>query len=110
VGSYRINSWSIERTDDKGINWQLQGRSFSQGADFEVTEDSETSLKIGEPVRASLDVIQRGDNFEFTKILRGSLGGYIDLIRSGRNARDLWKMEGKNEEGTFAKLYPLPDQ
>jgi len=110
VGSYRINSWSIERTDDKGVKWQLAGRYFNQGADFEVTEGAETSLEIGEPVKASLNVRQRGDNFEFTKLLRSRLGGYIDLIRSGRSARDLWKMEGKNEEGTFAKLYPLPDQ
>lgn len=110
VGTYRVNSWSIERSDDKGVTWQLRGRYFSQGTDFEVTEDSEASLEIGEPVKASLNVRQRGDNFEFTKMLRGSLGGYIELIRSGRSARDLWKMEGKNEEGTFAKVYPLPDQ
>ena len=67
-------------------------------------------VEMGEPVKASLDVRQSGANFEFTKVLRSRLGGYIDLIRSGRSARDLWKMEAKNEEGTFAKLYPLPDQ
>ena len=75
-----------------------------------MTEGTESSIEIGEPVKASLDVRQNGDNFEFTKVLRSSLGGYIDLIRAGRSVRDLWKMEGKNEEGTFAKLYPLPDQ
>jgi len=110
VGKYRVNTWSIERTDDKGIKWQLQGRSSSQGSDFEVTEEAESSLEIGEPVKASLQVSQKGDNLEFEKSVRGSLSEYIDLIRSGRSTRDLWKMEGKNEEGTFAKLYPMPDQ
>ena len=110
VGEYRVNSWSIERKDDKGMKWQLQGRYFNQGGDFEVTEGTETSLEIGEPVKASLNVRQHGDNFEFSKVLRGSLGEYVNLIRAGRDVRDLWKMEGKNKEGTFAKLYPMPDQ
>ena len=110
VGRYRVNSWSIERTDEKGMKWQLQGRYVSQRGSFEVTEGTETSLEIGEPLKASLDVRQNGDNFEFSKVLRGSLGEYINLIRAGRDVRDLWKMEGKNKEGTFAKLYPMPDQ
>jgi hypothetical protein len=110
VGTYRVNTWSIERTDEKGMKWQLQGRSFSERGDFEVAEGTETSLQIGEPVEAGLQVDQSGDNIDFSKALRGSLGEYIDLIRAGQNVRDLWKMEGKNEDGTFAKLYPMPDQ
>lgn len=110
VGKYRVNTWSIERKDDKGIKWQLQGRYFNQGGDFDVAEGTETSLKIGEPVRAGLDVTQNGNNVKFSKAVRGSLGEYITLIRAERDVRDLWKMEGKNEDGTFAKLYPMPDQ
>ena len=110
VGTYRINSWSADRTDEKDMKWQLKGRSFSQRGDFEVTEETETSLQIGEPVEAGLQVDQSGDNIDFSKALRGSLGEYIDLIRAGQNVRDLWKMESKNEDGTFAKLYPMPDQ
>ena len=110
VGQYRVNSWSIERKDDKGLRWELQGRYFNQRADFEVTKGAETILTIGEPITAGLDVRQNGDKLEFSKALRGSLGEYINLIRAGRDVRELWKMEGKNEDGTFAKLYPMPDQ
>jgi hypothetical protein len=110
VGAYRVNSWSIERTDDKGMKWQLQGRYFREGGDFEVAEGTETSLEIGEPVTTSLDVRRNGDNFEFEKALRGSLGEYVTITRGGQDVRELWKMEGKNEDETFAKLYPIPDQ
>jgi hypothetical protein len=110
VGAYRVNSWSIERTDEKGMKWQLQGRYFQGGGDFEVAEGTETPLQIGEPITTSLSVRQNGDNFEFEKALRGPLGEYVSISRGGQDVRELWKMEGKNEDGTFAKLYPIPDQ
>ena len=110
MGKYRVNSWSIERTDEKGMKWVVRGSYLSQQGDFEVTQEAEASVEVGEPLKASLQVRLNGDNVEFSKVLRGSLGEYINLIRAGRDVRDLWKMEGKNKEGTFAKLYPIPDQ
>jgi predicted heme/steroid binding protein len=51
-----------------------------------------------------------GENYEFSKSLRGSLGEYITLNSSGQNIGDMWKMKAVNKEGIFEKIYPIPDQ
>ena len=110
VGKYRVDSWKIDRQDDKGRKWTLQGSYFEDRGDFEITEGDETFLEIGEPVTASLSARLRNDNYEFSKSLRGSLGEYVRLSSSGQNVRNLWKMKATNQEGTYEKLYPIPDQ
>ena len=112
VGKYRINNWTSERKDEKGKKWTLRGRYFSDKGDLDVTEATETSLEIGEPVTANLQVTLNGETeaYEFDKILRGQLGEYVSLTSGGRDVSNLWKMQGKNKEGTFAKTYPIPDQ
>ncbi len=112
VGKYRINSWTIERKDEKGRKWELQGRAYTPKGDFDVTEEKETSLDIGEPVKANIRVSfnSQTQNYEFSKDLRGRMGEYITLTRGGQRVSDLWKMRAKNKEGTFDKTYPMPDQ
>jgi hypothetical protein len=110
VGKYRINSWTIERKDEKGKRWKLQAHGYSTICNFEVAQESETSLDIGEPVTASLQVQLNGDKFEFSKSLQGRLDEFINLTRGGQRVSELWKMQAKNKEGTFEKTYPIPDQ
>jgi hypothetical protein len=110
VGKYRVDHWEIDRKDDKGKKWTLRGSSISQSGDFDITEGTETALEIGEPVTAGLHVRLNGNNYEFSKSLRGPMGEYVRLTSSGRDIDNLWKMKAKNKEGTFEKLYPMPDQ
>lgn len=112
VGKYRVNSWTIERKDEKGKKWELQGRAFSEKGDFEISEGTEVSLEVGEPITGNLQVNLNTDtdNYEFEKSVRGPLGEYVTLTRSGQRVSNLWKMSTKNKEGTFAKTYPMPDQ
>lgn len=110
VGKYRVNSWTIERKDEKGRNRELQGRAYSSEGDFEITEGTETFLEIGEPVTGGLQVNLRNGNYEFEKSVRGRMGEYVTLTRGGQRVSDLWKMRAKNKEGTFEKTYPMPDQ
>jgi hypothetical protein len=110
VGQYRIDHWEIDRKDEKGKIWTMRGSSFGERGNFEVTEEAETALEIGEPVTAGLQVNINGGNYEFSKSVRGSLGEYISLTSAGRDVRDSWKMTAKNTDGTFAKTYPMPDQ
>jgi hypothetical protein len=110
VGKYRIDHWEIDRKDDKGKRWTMRGSSFGERGDFEIAEEAETTLEIGEPVTAGLQVSLNGTNYEFSKSVRGSLGEYISLTSGGRDVRDLWKMSAKNTDGSFAKTYPMPDQ
>ena len=110
VGTYRIDHWQIDRKDEKGKSWIMRGSSFRERGDFEVTEAGETALDIGEPVAANLQVGLNGENYEFEKSVRGSLGEYVSLTSSGQEERNSWKMKATNEDGTFAKTYPMPDQ
>ena len=110
VGKYRIDHWEIDRKDEKGKSWTMRGNSFGERGNFEITEDTETAIEIGEPVMANLQVGVNGANYEFSKSLRGSLGEYITLTSAGRDVRDSWKMTAKNTDGSFAKTYPMPDQ
>lgn len=110
VGKYRIDHWEIDRKDEKGRNWTMRGYGFSERGDFEIKEDSETVLEIGEPVTAGLDVRLNGENYDFSKSLRGSRGEYVTLASSGQDVGNLWKMKAINKAGTFEKIYPIPDQ
>ena len=110
VGKYRVDHWEIDRKDDKGKNWTMRGSNVGAQGDFEVTEAGETALAIGEPVTAGLQVNLNGTNYEFSKVIRGSLGEYVSLTSGGRDVRDSWKMSARNTDGSFAKTYPIPDQ
>jgi hypothetical protein len=110
VGKYRIDNWEIDRKDEKGKSWTMRGFGFSDRGDFEIKEEAETALEIGEPVTASLQVQLNGENYEFSKSFRGPLGEYVSLDSSGQEVRNLWKMKATNKEGTFEKIYPIPDQ
>jgi hypothetical protein len=84
VGKYRVNSWTIERKDEKGKKWELQGRFFSEKGDFEISEGTELSLEVGEPISGNLQVNlnTNTDNYEFEKSVRGRMGEYVTLTRS----------------------------
>jgi hypothetical protein len=55
VGKYRIDHWQIDRKDDKGKSWTMRGYGFSERGDFDIKEETETALEIGEPVTAGLE-------------------------------------------------------
>jgi hypothetical protein len=110
IGQYRVDHWEIDRKDEQGKKWTLRGNYLRERGNFEITETGEASLEIGEPVTGSLSVRLNGETYKFSKNLRGSLGEYVRLTADGRNISQLWKMKVKNTEGTYEKLYPIPDQ
>lgn len=110
VGRYRVNSWTIDRKDEKGKPWQLTGVSFTAKGNFQVTQKAETALDIGEPVTGTVSARLNGDNYEFSKSLKGPLGEYVMLSSSGQDIRNSWKMKASNKEASYEKLYSIPDQ
>lgn len=110
VGEYHIESWDIRRKDKTGKSWTMRGGSFGGRGNFEIAEESETALEIGEPVTAKLQVNLNGANYEFKKSIRGRLGEYVSLRSDGSDAQNLWTLSAKNTDGSFTRTYPLPDQ
>lgn len=83
VGKYRIDHWRIERKDDKGSNWALQGRYFPGDTPLTVAETSQAELSVGEPIISTLEVQQRESEYYFSQNLQGRLGERIEFTREG---------------------------
>lgn len=86
-GDYRVNSWSINRKDDKGTAWRLSGSSFTKTGDFTVADTAAVELAIGEPVRAVVQANEGKSEVSFGLRLLGQLGETVDLMRGEERPR-----------------------
>ncbi len=83
IGKYRIHHWLIERKDEKDNTWKLKGQHFSNRGLFDVTENGQTDLTVGEPLICTLDVQRKGSRHNFKQELKGKLGEQIEITRNG---------------------------
>lgn len=81
AGTYRVNTWTINRKDDKGAAWKLSGSGFTKAADFSVLAENSIALPIGEPVRAILQATEVKSEVSFSLRLLGALGESVDIMR-----------------------------
>ena len=106
VGKYQINDWIIERKDDKDTQWKLtgiHGGSSLKGA-FDISEDKETELTVGEPVVANIDAQYRDGSYYFNQNLRGRDDESITLLRNGSRPQAP-KLNIKSEDGKYDRTY-----
>ncbi len=87
VGKYRINSWTINRKDDRGAEWTLSGYSFPEAANFEVTTGQPVSLEIGEPVRTVMETRETSGEVAFSLSLIGQRGELIQMLRGSERPK-----------------------
>jgi len=104
VGKYRIEHWMIERKDDKDARWKLEGRWFPDKGLFDVAEDKETELSIGEPIISTLDVRESDSKYYFNQELKGRLGERIELTRNGARP-GAPKLHIKNKDGSYDRSF-----
>ena len=104
VGRYRINYWAIERKDNAGKNWRLQGSGFSEKGRFNVTEMQETELSIGEPIISTLKAQDRGGTYYFSQNLKGKLNESIYITLNGNRAPPP-KLRIKSKDGTYDQTF-----
>ena len=104
VGRYRINYWAIERKDNAGKNWRLQGSIFSEKGDFDITADKETELSISEPIISTLEARRSGSGYSFSQNLQGRLGERIELTRDGAQP-PAPKLHIKSKDGTYDRTF-----
>ncbi|MHC4395684.1 MAG: hypothetical protein ACYS1A_08515 [Planctomycetota bacterium] len=105
VGKYRVNSWVIERKDDRGNTWKLKGQSFGDKGIFEINESGQRSLAtIGEPIISRLTARERSSRHYFDHEIRGQLDEQIEITRNGARPRAP-KLHIKNSSGTYDRSF-----
>jgi len=104
VGRYRVNYWAIERKDEKGKKWKMQGEGFSNKGDFDITADKEAELSIGEPIISTLKATKSGSGYSFSQNLQGRLGERIELTRNEAQP-PAPKLHIKNKDGTYDRTF-----
>jgi hypothetical protein len=104
VGKYCVYDWIVERQDEKGTNWQLKGSGLSERDTFEITEDKQAVLSIGEPIIATLDSSERQGTHSFRQDMKGRVGERIELTRNGARPQAP-KVRIKSADGTYDRTY-----
>jgi len=104
VGKYRVCDWAVERQDEKGTNWKLEGSGLGEKNIFDITEGKESLLSIGEPIIATLDASQSDGTHSFRHSMAGRAGERIVLTRNGAQPQAP-KVHIKSEDGTYDRTY-----
>ena len=104
VGKYCVYDWTVERQDEKGTNWRLKGSRLGERNAFEVTEDLQAVLSIGEPIIATLDSSESEGTHSFRHSMVGRALERIELTRNGAQPQAP-KVNIKNADGTYDRTY-----
>ena len=100
AGRYRISSWTLERTDKNGAAWKLTSKDIANKKTFNVTEDAEAKLPLGEPVVSTLTVNKDGSELYFRHYFKGQLGEEIEFTKNQSRA-DPPKLLIRNKDGSY---------
>ena len=104
VGQYRIRSWKTERKDDGGNTWVLTGQYFGQENIFEVSNNNETRLDVGEPIVATVEARNVGTSYSFNQIIKGRHQESIKLTLNGSRPEPP-KLHIKNKNGSYERTF-----
>jgi len=104
VGKYRVEHWNIERRDEGGNNWKLEGKWSGDAGVFDVSTEKETELSTGEPIISTLEATEDGSGYSFNQGLKGRLGERIELTCNGeRPPAPLLRI--KSENGSYDRTF-----
>jgi len=104
VGQYHIYGWAAEREDDRGTRWALNGSWPAQASVFDIAEDKEIELSVGEPIIAILEASGNKGTHSFSHIMRGRDGERIELTRNGARP-PAPKVRIKSADGKYDRTY-----
>jgi hypothetical protein len=100
VGRYRIDKWTMERTDEDGNIWKLTGNNFGKKGVFYVIEGQEVKLSIGEPIVPYLTASKSDSTYYLSHHLRGQLSETVEITKNGARP-DAPKLQIANAENSY---------
>jgi hypothetical protein len=104
LGKYRILKWSTDQKDTAGAKWQINGRDTSERAVFEVAEDKDASIDVGEPIIATLTAATEGTTYNLRLATAGRAGEQIELLRNGARPQAP-KVRIQNADGSYDRTF-----
>jgi len=104
VGKYCVYEWAVEREDEKGTRWKLEGSGLGERNVFDITEGKQAELLIGEPIIATLDASEREGTHSFRHSMKGRAGERIILTRNGAQPQAP-KVNIKSADGKYDRTY-----
>lgn len=102
AGKYKLHSWKIERKASDNAKWTMEA-SASRGS-VEVKAGQELAMDVGEPVVCKAAVSSGREGMQFSQSLCGRMNERVSIELNGGQA-EAPKLEIKNKDGTFAKVY-----
>ncbi len=112
VGKYRIYLWELERKDDNSVSWKLKAQQLqSKKSLFDVNENTETALAVGEPVTCELKMQRESGigpivaifpSYRFVQSLTGQLDEDLEILKNN-NRPPAPKLSIKNGDGSYDK-------
>ncbi len=106
AGDYYVQSWTLQRTDDKGITWTVYAAAGADAQAISVTAGGETALDISDPFKATVDVAFRGGEYVINGGLKGRLGERIAVTAASRSVAKP-EVRITNADGTYDKTFSL---
>jgi len=106
LGKYRVLEWSIEKKDDTGKTWRLEGNPYNDKGIVNITEIGQQSLKVGLPVTSALSDQANGKSHYLSHKFVGQLDEQISIMCNGQRAAAP-KVRITNGDGTYSKAYGL---
>jgi hypothetical protein len=104
VGKYRIEHWTIERKDETGNNWKLEGGLFGSAGVFDVGTEKEAELSVGEPAASTLEVSDTGSGYYFRQGIAGQQGERVQLTCNDSRA-PAPKLHIKSKDGKYDRTF-----
>jgi hypothetical protein len=104
AGQYHIRYWKIERKDDQGNKWALNGRYYGKDKPFEIKDGDETTLDVGEPIIATVDARNVGSSYSFNQVIKGRHNEIVELTRNGSRPQAP-KLRIKNKDGSYDRTF-----
>ncbi len=104
AGRYYVESWTLERIDKNGAVWKLKTKDIANKKTFDVAQDAEVKLPIGEPIISTLIVRKEDAEFYFRHYFKGQLGEEIELTQNQSRA-DPPKLLIENEDSSYQQTF-----
>lgn len=108
VGTYRLQSYTLQRKSDNGTLWAIENNWASGEKPFTVTAEKETDLGFGKNFQANLSDTnpRRGGEHSFSFEIRSESGSSLSLTCNGQRPAAP-KVRIRNDDESYNRTFSM---